>query len=366
MKKKQVTFLLPDLATIGAQRVAMDYALELQNRGFSVDLLVGREGSNPFSSTFLNVRYFGIVGVFAIPRLRVLLDFLSLMARLRASQSDIIISVTPLYNRYICFAKWLKVFSGKVVIEDHSFPPIAYNDEFQSRAARSFFRITEFVFSYADSLRVLSRECKEYYKELKCDVVVLPNFMDFTRLDGAQPIAKDEFDLVYIGRLESQKNIGFLIEAVEKLIARRNIKLLIIGYGSLKFKLLQLVQKKNLGAYIEFRDSSAENFSLLAGAKAFPLVSTWEGFPLVLIESMRLKVPVVSVDCLTGPKTLIGENERGWLVPENRLELFAEALEEVFDCPVEAARRATAAYEYVDQNLCIKKRFPDYIKLFIE
>lgn len=47
-------------------------------------------------------------------------------------------------------------------------------------------------------------------------------------------------------------------------------------------------------------------FKFLINSRVFALTSSWEGFPNVLAEALILKVSVVTTDCHTGPREILG------------------------------------------------------------
>jgi glycosyltransferase involved in cell wall biosynthesis len=158
-----------------------------------------------------------------------------------------------------------------------------------------------------------------------------------------------------------------LIKAFEKLRMVINCEMFIIGYGPEEMLLKDLINDLNLQKDIFLIPSSIDNYSILKSADVFPIASIWEGMVLTMIEAMFLGIPVVSTNFLCGPTFLIGqENERGWLVEENNLDLFHIALIEAIQNKNLANEKSKNAKKFVDENLSIDKQFRNYIDNFIE
>ena len=60
-------------------------------------------------------------------------------------------------------------------------------------------------------------------------------------------------------------------------------------------------------------------------AEVFCLSSRFEGFPMVLLETLAFGLPVVSFDCDTGPEEIL-ENTGSILVPQNDINQLAYSL----------------------------------------
>lgn len=128
---------------------------------------------------------------------------------------------------------------------------------------------------------------------------IVPNFIDFSLIEEKSKESCEIVDeyIINIGRLEYQKNQEHLIKAFHKIEKSfPNLKLLIVGEGNLKNTLINLVNQLNLHNKVVFLGYQENPWKYLKRAKLFVLSSYFEGLPLVLIESLYLKVPIVSYD----------------------------------------------------------------------
>ena len=171
--------------------------------------------------------------------------------------------------------------------------------------------------------------------------------------------------LVATGRLHIQKGYPYLLEAFRIVNETAEARLIIIGDGRLKNKLL--LKAKSLGIN-EKVDMVGEKmpYGYMRHGDIFVLSSLWEGFGLVLLEAMSLGMSVVSTDCDYGPNEII-ENERsGLLVPVADPPKLASAILRLIrneklraDLAVEAKKRAqyfssdrmVSGYEEIFVNL---------------
>lgn len=366
-----ICIVLPDFQIIGAQRVAIDYGIKLTSSGYDVRWLIGEPSNSPDGVDKSKISYFDAKIFAKIKIARIIERFTRLLLAIAFGKYDKLFSVTPLLNRFVCVSALLKLFSGRIIIEDHAYPPKSYKDEFPSYLKRVFFEKTEWLYKYASVMRVLSLDASDYYrgKVLGINVIPYPNLMNFKRILDLSNQSADvrSYDIVYIGRFETQKNIIGLIKILAKYLKSNNGKMLIIGYGSLKSEIINLILKLDIKEFVDVLPSSDLNYKYLKNAKAFPMVSIWEGYPLVLIEAMRLGVPVVSYDCKTGPREIIGENsERGWLIEEGDYDAFISAIDSAINNNDLRNAKINKALEYVKSKNDINLNFQEYIEIFIE
>ena len=112
----------------------------------------------------------------------------------------------------------------------------------------------------------------------------LPNGVDVNRFRPKRKKAKRVLTVLFIGRLEPQKNLLSLIEALS--LIKTPFKLQIVGKGSLRNQILKLTRKNNINLKITRKVSHRRIEKIYQQADIFVLPSIREGSPKVLLEAM--------------------------------------------------------------------------------
>lgn len=170
-----------------------------------------------------------------------------------------------------------------------------------------------------------------------------PNGVD---LDRFAPIARDERPererrVLYAGRLEAEKNVAALIDALATIRAPR-VRLIAIGDGRLRESLARRAAEANVA--VEFRGvvPHGEMPRHMREADCFALPSLTEGHPKALIEAMACGLPCAA-SARGGIPAMIEDGVTGLLFDPERPADIARALDRVFaDAPL-AARLGAAA-----------------------
>ena len=163
-------------------------------------------------------------------------------------------------------------------------------------------------------------------------LVTLPNPVDLTYPHDDQPtnpLPPSRF-IVTIGRLNVQKNLPMLINAYAE--AAELPPLYIIGNGSEKAALLDIVKKHDLLDKITFYDHEAHVLAWMRAADFFVLSSSWEGFGHVIVEAMSQGCPVIATSC-SGPVEIITNGIDGLLIPIDDQAALTKSMEELATNP---------------------------------
>jgi glycosyltransferase involved in cell wall biosynthesis len=167
-------------------------------------------------------------------------------------------------------------------------------------------------------------------------IEVIPTGIDLERFQPGDRAAarqtlgldQDERVLLYVGRLDREKNLDFLVDAVAHVRTPR-LRLLLVGRGTQAAMLRRAAAARGLGDRVEFRGGAPPE-SLPAyyrAADAFVFASTTETQGLAVLEAMACGLPVVAVRA-SGIEEAVTDGVSGLLVLEDA-EAFAAAVDQI-------------------------------------
>ncbi len=165
-------------------------------------------------------------------------------------------------------------------------------------------------------------------------LAVIPNGIDVSAIDNATAVSRsslglppDTFLTLYVGRLDPQKGLKFLLEAAAKVAeARPDWHLALAGDGPLREPLqAQAETFSSLSGRVHWLGRRDDVPSLLKVADLLVLPSLWEGMPNVVLEAMAARLAVVATR-VEGTEDLVVPDRTGWLVPPADPDKLASAL----------------------------------------
>jgi colanic acid/amylovoran biosynthesis glycosyltransferase len=151
--------------------------------------------------------------------------------------------------------------------------------------------------------------------------------------------------LICVGRLSEQKGQLLLVDAARQLRDRgTNFDLVLAGDGDMRPELERLIAQHGLQNEVRITgwiDSDQVRDEILA-ARALVLPSFAEGLPVVIMEAMALRRPIIST-FVAGIPELVVPGEHGWLVPAGDTEALAAAMQACLNIDADAIARMGSA-----------------------
>ncbi|MCG2419603.1 glycosyltransferase [Aequorivita sp. F47161] len=326
-KKFKVCLVSISLAKGGLERSCAMLSQMLESQGHEVHLVVlNNEIDYPFSGKLLNLGKLKTENDTMVKRL---LRFRKLRNYLKTEKFDVIIDHRPKnnYQRELFYSKYMYRELNKMYVV-HSSKKAEYLTEnptaFAKICKRNLLNVA--VSEYIET-EVLRKE------GIENSITIHNAFNPAWKSDGGElpEILRNKKYVLSYGRLDdSIKDFSFLIEAFSiSEVWKTDVHLVILGDGMDLERLQKLAKFKDCSRQIIFLPFTNSPFEIIKNARCVTLTSKYEGFPMVLVESLSMGTPVISLDIISGPSEIIQHNKNGLLIAERSLPLFAEALQSV-------------------------------------
>jgi len=156
-------------------------------------------------------------------------------------------------------------------------------------------------------------------------IEVIPNPFDFAamRMLAQAPAALPQRPyVIHVGRFSEQKRHDLLLDAFARMGGAHRLVLLAADARGLR----AMIEARGLAGRVEIAGFQHNPFPWIAAADLLVLCSDHEGLPNVIIEALAQGVPVVSTDCPSGPREILGGVLPGCLVPAGDAEALAAAM----------------------------------------
>ena len=213
--------------------------------------------------------------------------------------------------------------------------------------------IEPIAYKVADKIVVTSRHTREYviekYRLNPERVVVIPNYVDTDAFKPSKTTGKEKNRIIFVGRLDREKNLVNLIDAVKTL----DVELVLIGEGPYEEILKTKVESERIGNVSFLGVIPNERLPLeLNRSEIFVLVSIYEGNPKTLLEAMACGLPVIGTD-VRGIKEVINHKKNGYLC-DTSAESMKEAIMNVLESDELRGRMGRYARETIVEHYSVK------------
>ena len=141
-------------------------------------------------------------------------------------------------------------------------------------------------------------------------------------------IATDRPVVLYLGRLDGEKRVDLLVEAMGQVSAANvEAQLVLVGYGKAMNSLKAQAKRLGIAKNVVFTGFIAENDKpkIYNAAKVFAISSPAELQSIVTLEAMASGLPVVAVN-VAALKELCQDGINGFLFPQGEVQVLAQKI----------------------------------------
>jgi glycosyltransferase involved in cell wall biosynthesis len=136
-----------------------------------------------------------------------------------------------------------------------------------------------------------------------------------------------------VGELGARKDYPTLLRAFARLRSRQPCRLVIVGRGKQRERLLALADELGIRDDLDLPGFVEDPYTFMAHADLFAFSSRWEGLGLVLVEALSLGTNVVSSDCPSGPSEILQGGRYGRLFPVGDDAAMSDAMQRALADP---------------------------------
>lgn len=308
-KKIKVLYILPSLASGGAERFLLDLIYNLDLNIFEPQLLLFKDSGFFYPEAVshgLKIKVFSKKFKFD------LINFFQIFKYIKKEQPDIVHTELggDIYGKLAA-----KLAGIKIIVSTEQ--NVSLNDR------QIIYRLKKWTANWSDKIVAISSAVKDdlikKYQVAPAKIELFFNGLDIEKFKQFDETRKErsEFDPIIIGsigRLSLQKNFSLLFQALAR-VKEKNFKCLIAGEGELRLQLEQEIKDLGLSDKIELVGLKVDIKSFLTDLDFFVLPSKWEGLGIVLLEAGVAKLPVLA--SATGGILDIIENKKNGLLFDN-------------------------------------------------
>ncbi len=363
-ESKKISVFIPSLRGGGAERMMLNLASELRNKGEDVWLVVAQEESDYVVPDILSDR----VTYLDVSRIRK--SLFPLMRYLRREKPDVLIATMTHANGIAILAKVLSWSDTQIIIREANTLSESVKGTTQTRRyvrllvafffywlADEIVAVSEGVANDLANTAKLSRERITVIRNPTITRAAIEKYQGtvthpwFT--DKKTPV------ILAVGRLHPQKDYPTLIRAFAHALKERELRLVILGEGPDRRGLERYIVELDVEKHVDVPGFVENPYAYMEQADLYVLSSRWEGLPNTLIEALGAGTPVVATDCPSGPREILEDGRYGTLVPVGDPDALSEAMLE----ELSRSRSANFLREYARTTFSAERAASAYLSL---
>lgn len=168
--------------------------------------------------------------------------------------------------------------------------------------------------------------------------------------------------VIFVGRLEEEKGVPILVEAIAK--TKEDLHLIIIGSGTLE---------QNISDMIQADDSLRDKVSMLGrkyniaeylqASDIWVLPSYTEGLPVSMLEAMSVAMPIIITPVGAIPEIII-DKQNGFIIPVGDSDSLSQTIDHIIDQPQLAKQVGQKARALVLDNYSVEQIGRNHLRLY--
>ena len=364
---QKILFFIPNIERGGIEKnliILSDYFIK---KNYEVDIIFGKISSgvkNNLNKKISLIKCRKMINTKFIPQriLNAINCFIFILINYKFNNKQIILSFQD--HPFSILISKIKKVPCIIRIANHPYGSLRYYNN-----KLNFFmkiNIKKIFYLFASGIVCNSKSSTEFFKKYYKNKQIITIYNPLKKISILNKNLKRKNQITSIGRLQNQKNFSGLLKAFYLIKNKfKETKLVIMGSGSEQRKLKLITKELKLTNRVIFLKYQ-NPVKIIKISKLFVLNSLWEGLPNILIECQKYKTPILSSDCLSGPKEILQNGKLGYLTQVNNEKKLAKKIEFILSNYTQALFKARLATKYLyrfdEDSQC--KKYENFLKKF--
>ena len=331
--KKRVAIVVTNLASSGAEKIALTQAKLFEEYGHEVVLFLVDNVKEyhtddchfPIETLSSGKNTFKVLGRVGD---RIYAEILQKKMQ-KYGEFDIVISNLPRADRVV---KRLEHPNKYFVIHTSYKTEL---EKFANRRGQKKSRLYQYLYDNENIIVVANAIVQDFdhlqIKYKRALTIYNPFSFESIRKKGEEPIELDFDYIISPSAFRKEKRYDVMLDALK--LVKSSVKLVILANGDPKLD--AMIKARGLEERVVILAFQQNPYKYIKNAKLLVLSSEREGLPTVMIESLILGTPVVATNCPTGPSEILTGELAHWLVPLANPEALAEKIDEALHTDIE-------------------------------
>ena len=355
---KKIIFFVPNIDDGGIEKNLVILSNFFTLKGYTVEVIFLKISSNIKKKINKKVKLIKCKSLFNLFFINQRINnsincFIYSLFNIRTNKKSIIFSMQD--HPFAIIIALIKKIPSIARIANHPIGSLKFSNNHFIFKIKLFIKIL--FYNFASIIICNSKQSSNFFKKflyIKKNIFYIYNPIKIIKFFNKN-FKRNKYELLTVGRLENQKNLTGVLWALSIIKKKfKRIKLTIVGKGSEKNHLIKLAKELKIQNNIIFVGYSKPDLYYKKKG-IFILNSFFEGLPNVLIEAMQYKIPIISTNCLSGPKEILMNGKYGTLVNVKDYKDLAKKIENNINNYKSALMKASKGHASLNRFLADKQ-----------